>query len=1225
MSAADTPGSQAGSGTWERLDHLVMEFEDAWEAGRRPRVEDFLPPAGPERSAALVELVHVDLERRLKAGEFVRVEAYLAAYPELADQASILLDLLRAEHALRRPREPRLGLAEYLRRFPQHAAALRQHLSAAPQDAVAFTPAVAAPAPADTHRPAAGTQVGDSKPLTVPPAPAAAQDKAPGLPAVPGYELMGELGRGGMGVVYQARQTALSRIVALKMILAGGHAGEEYLARFRTEAEAIARLQHPNIVQVFEVGEWRAGDGSPSMPFFSLEFCAGGSLDKKLAGTPLPPQEAARLVQTLAGAMEAAHQAGVVHRDLKPANILLSFSRSPPASAGGALAGDERLNEYVPKITDFGLAKKLDSSTGQTQSGAIIGTPSYMAPEQAGGHSKTVGPAADVYALGAILYECLTGRPPFKAATAMETMLQVVGEEPVRVRQLQPKVPLDLETIALKCLQKEPAQRYGSAQALADDLGRFLAGQPIVARPVNSWVRVSKWIKRRPAAAALLGVTVLMVLALVGGGVSLFYSGRLHDALGETQRQRDIAEQERETAQELRKEADQQRDRAEQLVYARQIALAQVAWQEGRVRQARELLDACRGDLRGWEHDYLDTLFNANQQTFRGHTHSVTSVCFSPDGRHLASGSWDQTVKLWHAVKGEVVRTLQGHADTVWSVCFSPDGKRLASASADRTVKLWNPATGEVVLTLQGHAATVWSVCFSPDGKRLASASRDWTVKLWDAETGQEVLTLQGHIGEVTSVCFSPDGTRLASASTDGTVKVWDVVKGQALLTLKGGGSVCFSPDGKRLASVGADKTVKVWDAATGHELFALKGHTGFIFSVCFSPDGRCLASGDSDQKIKVWDAATGQEVLSLQGHTDKVWSVCFSPDSKHLASASFDQTVKVWNAAKGQDARTFRGNTRSVYSICFSPDGKRLATGSGGSDQQLRALPGEVKLWDAATGQELLSFKAPTGSIHGVCFSPDGRRLATGSRGSDQQGRDLPGEVKVWDAATGVERLSLQGHTNGVISLCFSPDGQRLASGSGDTTVKVWNAATGQEVRTLRGHTGIVTSVCFSPDGQRLASASIDGTVRVWEAATGQEVRTLQGHTGWVLSVCFSPDGRRLASGSSDDTVKLWDAATGRELFALKGHTGRVAGVCFSPDGRRLASASWDQTVKLWDAATGLELLSLKGHTDSVWSVCFSPDGRRLASAGADRTVKVWDAAKGQRVLTAPSPLSQL
>jgi hypothetical protein len=329
---------------------------------------------------------------------------------------------------------------------------------------------------------------------------------------VPGYEILSELGRGGMGVVYKAKQRGLDRIVALKMILVGGHAGEPDLARFRTEGEAIARLQHSNIIQVFEVGE------SQGLPFFSLEFCAGGSLEKQLNGTPLPAREAAALVKTLAHAMQHAHQAGVLHRDLKPANVLLSFSREPLASAESALAGGSRLNECGPKITDFGLAKKLDDA-GQTQSGAIMGTPSYMAPEQAGGKNKEIGPAADIYALGAILYECLTGRPPFKAATALDTILQVVADEPVPPSQLQSRTPRDLETICLKCLQKEPARRYESAAALADDLRRFAEGRPIVARPVGRLERAAKWVRRNPL---LAGVSAALVLVLViGAAVSI--------------------------------------------------------------------------------------------------------------------------------------------------------------------------------------------------------------------------------------------------------------------------------------------------------------------------------------------------------------------------------------------------------------------------------------------------------------------------------------------------------------------------------------------------------------------------------------------------------------------------------------------------------------------------------------------------------------------------------
>jgi hypothetical protein len=314
-----------------------------------------------------------------------------------------------------------------------------------------------------------------------------------------------------MGVVYQARQVGLNRVVALKMILAGGHPGEADLGRFRTEAEAIARLQHPNIVQVYEVGEH---DGQP---FLALEFCPGGSLDRRLNGTPLEPRGAAGLVRALAGAMQEAHRAHVIHRDLKPANVLLAGAG--PASAAGGLAGSSA--DFVPKVTDFGLAKKLDEA-GQTRSGVVLGTPEYMAPEQARG--ETVGPAADVYALGAVLYECLTGRPPFKAATALDTLRQVVADDPVPPRQLQSQTPRDLETICLKCLRKEPAKRYASAEALAEDLGRYQAGEPIQARPAGLWERGVKWTKRRPAVAALVVVSVLAVLILMGG--SLVYADR---------------------------------------------------------------------------------------------------------------------------------------------------------------------------------------------------------------------------------------------------------------------------------------------------------------------------------------------------------------------------------------------------------------------------------------------------------------------------------------------------------------------------------------------------------------------------------------------------------------------------------------------------------------------------------------------------------------------------
>ena len=494
--------------------------------------------------------------------------------------------------------------------------------------------------------------------------------------------------------------------------------------------------------------------------------------------------------------------------------------------------------------------------------------------------------------------------------------------------------------------------------------------------------------------------------------------------------------------------------------------------------------------------------------------------------------------------------TLGGHANKkcVSAVSFSPDGKLLASGGGDNTVKLWDVATGKEIKTLSGHTNEVWGVSFSPDGKLLASGSRDKKVKLWDVTTGKEINTLTGHTNILSSVSFSPDGKLLASGSYDKTVRLWNVTTGKEINTLRHTNqivSVSFSPDGKLLASGGADRTVKLWDVATGKQIQTLPGHTSWVRSVNFSPDGKVLASGSADSTVKLWDVVTGKQIKTLSGHTNGVRSINFSPDGKLLVSGSCDNTVKLWDVATGKQTNTLTGHTSSVRSINFSPNGKVMASGSEDNT---------VKLWDVATGKQINTLRHKS-LVRSINFSPDGKLLATG--GDDKT-------VKLWNVTTGKEINTLPGHTNEIWGVSFSPDGKMLASSSADNTVKLWNVTTGKEINTLT-EPSTVNGISFRPDGKVLASTNADNTVKLWDVATGQQISTLTGHTDWVSDVSFRTDGKILASAGGDNKVKLWDAATGKEIKTLVGHTEAVNSVSVSRDGKLLATGSDDNTVKLW------------------------------------------------------------
>ncbi|KAJ5917529.1 hypothetical protein N7466_011083 [Penicillium verhagenii] len=567
---------------------------------------------------------------------------------------------------------------------------------------------------------------------------------------------------------------------------------------------------------------------------------------------------------------------------------------------------------------------------------------------------------------------------------------------------------------------------------------------------------------------------------------------------------------------------------------------------------------------------------------------SLTGIAFREDRPDWVS-NYPIVEKSWSAC----LQTLEGHSDSVESITWSPDGSRLASGSRDKTVRIWDPATGQSVSTLEGHSHWVRSIAWSPDGSRLASGSGDDTVRIWDPATGQSVSTLEGHNGWVQSIAWSPDGSRLASGSSDKTVRIWDPATGQSVGTLEGHNgwvqSIAWSPDGSRLASGSCDKTVRIWDPATGQSVSTLEGHSDWVRSIAWSPDGSRLASGSDDNTVRIWDPATGQSMSTLEGHSHWVRSIAWSPDGSRLASGSSDNTVRIWHPATGQSTSTLEGHNRSVQSIAWSPDGSRLASGSGDDT---------VRIWDPATGQSVSTLEGHSHSVQSIAWSPDGSRLASGS-GDDT--------VRIWDPATGQSVSTLEGHSDWVRSIAWSPDGSRLASGSDDNTVRIWDPATGQSMSTLEGHSHWVRSIAWSPDGSRLASGSSDNTVRIWHPATGQSTSTLEGHNRSVQSIAWSPDGSRLASGSLDETVRIWDPATGQSVSTLEGHSDWVRSIAWSRDGSRLASASDDKTVRIWDEATGQSMSTLStGFTsfvkfDIADSNCLHTDARTFCISSVD------------------------
>jgi WD40 repeat protein len=1043
-----------------------------------------------------------------------------------------------------------------------------------------------------------------------------ARAAVPKDPSLGDYELLEEIGRGGMGVVFKAHQVSLNRPVAVKMILAGHLASPTERQRFQAEAEMGAHLNHPHIVPIYEVGEHQG------QPYFSMKLMEGGSLAGQISAgrwkmnDPQQQREAARLVATIAGAVEHAHQRGLLHRDLKPGNIL--FDREGHAH-----------------VSDFGLSKRVrpDAEGKQapgafrTVSGTVVGTPSYMAPEQATAQ-RTVTTAADVYSLGAVLYELLAGKAPFQADSPLETLQQLTTTEPSRPRGVNPLVDRDLETIAMKCLEKDPRRRYGSAAALAEDLQRWLAGEPIHARAAGPVERAAKWARRRPASAALCGILAATFLLGLGG---LAWSWQAAEAAQRDEKLRADQEAEEKRAQTARADQEaQDKRRLATKLYFKNIALARLEFAENNLGRADELLEECDADLRGWEWHFLDRYFHPDCTTFRQHTAGVVSLAYSADGDRLASvssfmqdrrvyerinpaGRRKPTTTTAHGTAGaiRIFRTSDGReflridpkADLIFCVAMSPDGKSVACSGGTRSekgfVKVFDAASGAERFCITGHHGPVRSIAYSPDGLTLASGSDDGMVKLWDATSGKLVRAVADRDSSISMVCavgFSPDGKRLAGAVLeDATVRIWEVATRRHLCVLKGhSGNVTrlrFSPDGQRLATASEDQTVKVWNADTGEELLTLVGHVDGVTGVAFSPDGARLVSAGYDKTVRVWDSATGVLCFTVKGHLGPVTDVAYCPDGQRIATASLDDTIKLWSAKGGHAVEAFRPAGGTLIRLVFSPDGRHMAGGCG-------HRPGEAVVLDAATAKEIRLLKGHEKQIAALAYAPDGKCLASFS---------MDHTVRVWDLATGqaLHTLPLGGKAPDGIdarALAYSPDGKRLAAAASSATVRVWDAGTGQVLLDLHDS---AASVAFSPDARQLALAGRSG-LKVCDAATGKEAYTVKGEFDLVL---FSPDGSRLIA-LSDKGVKFLDAATGKEIMALRHRNGQRRDLAaVSPDGRRLALVDDRNVIRLWDTASGEEALAMPGHAAIVVGLAFSPDGRRVASADLDGVIHLWDA----------------
>jgi WD40 repeat protein/serine/threonine protein kinase/tetratricopeptide (TPR) repeat protein len=1076
-------------------------------------------------------------------------------------------------------------------------------------------------------------------------------DAEPGAGIAGRYTLVEKIGEGGMGEVWVAKQTEpVKRKVALKLIKAGMDS-KAVLQRFEQERQALALMDHPNIARVLD-----GGLTQDRRPYFVMELVNGLPLNKFCDEAKLRIRARLELFASVCQAVQHAHQKGIIHRDLKPANILVTIV-------------DGR---GVPKIIDFGVAKavsgRLTDESLSTQFGAVVGTLEYMSPEQAGFAGEDIDTRADIYSLGVILYELLTGLRPFdrkrlKQAAFAEVIRIIKEEEPSKpstristdesapsmaaLRQTEPRkltalLRGELDWVVLKCLEKRRDRRYDTANGLARDIQRYLADEVVEARPPSVAYRVSKFVRRHKGQVITAS---LILLALLGGiiGTSIGLVRADHErekAEGLADQNGRLAVEERDAknkaselaaanAQLAESEGQQKNkaiasaDKLKHQLGVNAMVLANAAYDNRDFKLAAERLDKVPEEQRGWEWHYLKRELYGGIFTLHVSHGQVSSVAFSPDGTRIVTGAVDVgdavsqegpfEAKVWDARTGMHLFDLKGLSPNVpggdnpqVSVAFSPDSKRIVAAGGDKTTRVYDATTGALQLEMKEPAGVVWCASFSPDGTQIGIASR------------------VGLAGLIT----------VRDARTGKTILDWRAHTHNAWVT-----HLVFSPDGTRILTGGSDGAVKVWEARTAALLVDAKGMTSYEGCVAFSPDGQRIVAGRSDGIARVIDARTGALMLELKGRPRVikhriasaiagVLSVAFSPDGSRIVTGGTTGDfgtgeASVWDARTGAELLELKGHTAFVQSVAFSPDGERILTGSA---------DGTAKVWDARTGTPRLELEGMKSLVECAAFSPDGTWMVTG--GGDRL-RGV-GEATVWDAQTGMPKFALKGIKGAVHSVAVSKDGTRIVTGGGEFQkpgeATVWDARTGQPLVELKGLQAGVTSLAFSPDGERIATGGGDTMqmqaieAKIWDAATGTlSLGLTQPHPwggglrGARGSVVFSPDGKRIiVAGEGEERrslgkqVTVRDAGTGAILLELKDTKDAALSVAFSQDGTRIATGNYNETATVWDAETGTALVELKGHTGNINSVAFSPDGKRIVTGSGDTTVRVWDTRTG-------------